>query len=244
MKHIFSFLMISISLIVFWGCPPKPVVTPDAATIDDADRQFASAEKLLTDDFPRDALLLYRDFLQQHPDHPMAPAALMKIGQIHVTLKNYAEARYAYEQLLTQFPQSAFLNDARFEILHTYYRQGEYQEVIARAPLTLNELDSRESVFKTYALVGDAYLASGYALDAFRMYFAAQGQSSESEQEFIMGKMKEAVAQIETENIQLLLDIVDQDQLRGDLLFQLGLNFTMQEKYHEAMAVLQRLIEQ
>jgi ABC-type branched-subunit amino acid transport system substrate-binding protein len=228
-------------LAALWSCGPKPAVTP--TSLESADQLFQMAEDQFQAKSYENALPLFKDYLQKYPDEAMAPAALMKIGIIYSALANYEEARHAYEQLTSQYPTTSFTQDAYFEYLFSYYQAGEYNELIQRAPAVLQNLESTEHIFRTYALMGDAYMAMGSPIDAIQFYIEAQNRSTMLGQEAIALKIKEAIAQLDSDDVAILLDTAEERLPVDYLLFQLGLNYAMEEKYGDAINVLEEFIE-
>jgi branched-chain amino acid transport system substrate-binding protein len=231
-------------LLVFSACVQKPPFTTEPAPIGVEDELFTAAEKMFEfQDYPQ-SLEAYRAYVDQYPDRPLAPAALMKIGKINSILGNYVESRRAYNRLISEYPRSSFNPDARVEILFTLYQEGAYSAVIEQASDVLRSLDSAPHIFRTYALVGDAYLALGSPADAFRYYVEARQISSELEQEAITKKIKASIAQLDSATIIELLKSWKINLPRDYLMFQLGLNYAMEEKYDDALVAFEEFINQ
>jgi branched-chain amino acid transport system substrate-binding protein len=231
-------------ILVFSACVQKPPVSTEPAPIGAEDELFVAAEKMLEfQDYPQ-ALEAYRAYVNQYPDRPMAPAALMKIGKINSILGNYVESRRVYHRLISEYPWSSFNPDARVEILFTLYQEGAYSAVIEQASDVLRSLDSAQHIFRTYALVGDAYLALGSPADAFKYYVEARQIASEEEQEAITQKIKASIAQLDSATIIELLKSSEINLPREYLMFQLGLNYAMEEKYDDALMAFEKFIEQ
>jgi branched-chain amino acid transport system substrate-binding protein len=231
-------------LMALSACVAKPPVSsgpvPAAGIENDL---FAAAEKLYeAQEYPQ-ALDAYRDFINTYPDRSLAPAALMKIGKINSILGNDDEARRAYARLISEYPGSSFNPDARVEMLFSYYHERDYAQVIEQAPDVLRNLDSPPHVFRVYALMGDAYLALGSPVDAFKYYLEAQQRATGFEQEAITEKLKGVIAQLDSEQILKLLEGMDNKVFQGYLMFQLGLNYVMHEKYREALVALGNFLD-
>lgn len=231
-------------ILVFSACVQKPPVSTEPAPIGAEDELFVAAEKMFEfQDYPQ-ALEAYRAYVNQYPDRPMAPAALMKIGKINSILGNYVESRRVYHRLISEYPWSSFNPDARVEILFTLYQEGAYSAVIEQASDVLRSLDSAPHIFRTYALVGDAYLALGMPADAFKYYVEARQIASEDEQEAITQKIKASIAQLDSATIIELLNSSEINLPREYLMFQLGLNYAMAEKYDDALMAFEKFIAQ
>jgi len=225
------------------ACVPKPGVKPGTAPSGSADELFLKAEQQFQTESYEDALISYNDYLLYFSEKPMAPAALMKIGIINSKLGNYNTARQAYQRLIVEYPGSSLIQDALFEMLFAFYKESQFQEVVNRAAETLENMDSPDHIFRTYALIGDAYMAMESPIDAIQYYLEAQRRSTAFDQESLALKLKEAIALLESDDVAILLDSAEERLPMDYLLFQLGLNFAMEEKYGDALRVLEEFIE-
>ncbi len=82
------------------------------------------------DDYPT-ARKEFRDFLDTAPaDHALLKWALLYLGESELRLKNMQDAADAFEQLLTQFPDSPLVDDARFGLARAYESLERRQEAI------------------------------------------------------------------------------------------------------------------
>jgi ABC-type branched-subunit amino acid transport system substrate-binding protein len=79
--------------------------------------------------------------------------------------------------------------------------------------------------------------------DAVNYYIMALRKSKDPEKDSIVKKLKDAVWGLEPEDIIALFNQVKDDALKGYLLFQLGLNYTEEERYDEALKVLTAFAE-
>jgi ABC-type branched-subunit amino acid transport system substrate-binding protein len=243
MKLKFSIIILS-AVVLVWACTPKPVTTPGPYQLTSEDELFSRAEKLYESKSYEEALGLYDEYFRQYPTKPLAAAALMKIGIIHALTGEYEDARAAFQNIFSSYPTSPFVPDALVEGLFTYYQQGRYQDVIRLAPDILNDIDSRPHTFRVYALVGDTYMAQGAPIDAIDYYARAQEFASGQEVEAIGEKFREAIAQLDSEDVAILIKHPDDSLPMDFLLFQLGLNYAMEEKYDDALTVLNQFVEQ
>ncbi len=238
-----TILIVLAALAFVWACAPKPIITPGPYQVTGEDELFSRAEKFFESESYEEALGLYDEYLRQYPDKPLAAAALMKIGIIRALKGNYEDARAAFRNILSAYPTSPFVPDAMVEELFTYYRQERYQDVIQLAPDTLNNIDSRPHIFRVYALVGDTYMAQGAPIDAIDYYARAQEFATGHEVEAIGEKFREAIAQLDSEDVAILIKHPDESLPMDYLLFQLGLNYALEEKYDDALTILDQFIE-
>jgi branched-chain amino acid transport system substrate-binding protein len=225
------------------ACAAKSGLPPGAAPSEEADALFAEAEDLFGTGSYNDALALYDEYVRQYGKGPLAAAALMKIGYIRAVNGEYELARAAYRRVVSDYPASSFVQDALVEELATYYQQGRYGDVIQHAPDTLQRIDSKLHIFKTYALVGDAYMAMDAPIEALDFYVRSQEFASELELEAIKAKIKEAIAQLDAADIAILVEHPDESLPMDFLLYQLGLDYALAEKYDEALTVLNEFID-
>ena len=232
------------ALSLIWACAPKPATTPGPYQATREDELFSRAENLFGSQSYEEAMGLYNEYLQQYPGKSLAAAALMKIGIIHALQEDYEEARTAFRNILSTYPDSLFVPDAMVEELFTYYQQQRYQDVIQLAPDILKNIDSRPHIFRVYALVGDTYMAQGAPIDALDYYARAQELATVQEVEAIGEKFREAIAQLDSEDVAILIKHPDESLPMDYLLFQLGLNYAMEEKYDDALLILGQFIDQ
>ena len=242
MKLKFSIIILSAAALV-WACAPKPVLTPGPYPVTGEDALFVRAEKLFESESYDEALALYDEYFKRFSDKALAAAALMKIGIIRALQQDYEGARAAFRNILSAYPATPFAPDAMVEELFTYYQQGRYQDVVQLAPDILENLDSRPHLLRVYALVGDTYMAQGAPVDALDYYARAQEFASGQELEAIGEKFKEAIAQLDSEDVAILIKYPDESLPMDYLLFQLGLNYAMEEKYDDALTILNQFIE-
>jgi ABC-type branched-subunit amino acid transport system substrate-binding protein len=226
-------------VLFLWACVPK--MAP--IRLDPADALFSRAEKMLQAESYPEALDAYSEFLEKYPDRPLADAALMKIGSVYAILGDNEKARNAYERLIAEYPDSIFVSDARIEILTTYYNQGYYEKVIAQAADLIEVLVSRGHFLRVYVLLGDTYMALGAPKDAVYYYVLAIGQAEAPDKESILITLKDALRHLGSADLVSLISPLKDDVPKGYLMFQLGLNYTEEEKYNEALTVLSAFIE-
>jgi len=232
-------VMLIVAALFLGACAIKPVPEKTGPGY----QLFSQAEKMAQAKSYEKALAHFREYLERFPDAPLADAALMKMGSIHTILGDFEQARRIYQRLLDEYPGSHFISDARFEILVTYYKQGEYGNVIEQAPHFLKQEPSRVHILRTYVLLGDTYKAMSSPKDAVNYYIMALRKSKEPEKYSIVKKLKDAVWGLELEDIEILFNQVKDEALKGYLMFQLGLNYAEEERYDEALKVLAAFIE-
>ena len=180
------------------ACVQKPPVSTVPVPEGVEDQLFVVGETQFEAQDYAAALAAYQAYVNQYPDRPLAPAAWMKIGNINVIHGKYDEARQAYRHLIAEYPRSPFNADAQVNILLTFYQQEDYRAVIEQAPEVLWSIDSTPHIFRTYALVGDAYLELGSPMEAFQYYGEASLVATELEKEGLDHKIEAAIAQLDS----------------------------------------------
>ena len=221
------------------ACAQGPAVKSGTETSEQANALFLRAEEKYGTGAYEDALVLYRDYVDRYADQPMAGAALMKIGSIQVNLQDFPRAKAAYERIISEFPGDQFANDARIEILNVLYQQGEYREVIGEGAVTLEAVDSSDHIFKTYAVVGDAYVALNSPLDAVEFYAQARHYASADDQPAIDARLQDAIMQLQPDDVSDFISRTESILPLDFILYQLGMSYAMQENYSQALAILE-----
>jgi len=236
-------LFLLLLAIILGACVPKTVVYQVPAESVPQNALFSKAEKLFQEKSYQEALEAYNEYLLHFPDKPLAGSALLKTGAVHTALGRHAKAREVYQRLISQYPQSSFAKDAQVEILASFYNEGRYAEIIQQAAGVLKQAVSRSHIYRTYALLGDTYLAMGSPVDAVTCYTSAYKTSNDLEKEGLIARLKEAVAQLDSKEIVSMLRQMEGGFPTGYLLYQLGLNHFENEAYEDAAKVLSTFSE-
>ena len=79
----FVALFLGMMLFCFYGCGPRVVVKP--APDDMEEDLFLKAERSFSAGKYETALTQYKAYVELHPDSPLAPGALMKMGRIYTS---------------------------------------------------------------------------------------------------------------------------------------------------------------
>lgn len=240
LKHILISLC---ALTFFTACATKPGVIPDSLPAERDNELFSRAEKLFASKAYDEAAVLYDEYFSRNADKPLATTALMKIGIIHALSGDYDKARAAYGKIVSEYPSSALVPDALAEDLFTYFQEGRYQDVIDLAPGVLQRVDSRANIFKIHTLLGDTHMAMGSLIDAIDNYARARALAILSEQEVVTDKLQEAIARLDSTDIAILVSRPDEYLPMDYLMFQLGFNYAMEERYDEALTTLTEYLD-
>lgn len=246
--------MLACLVLLLFACAPKPPVEPPVkpppslpempppVVTDTGENIFFEAEALLAQKAYADALNKYDQYLQGFPDGQFLEKALFGAATVHLTLENADQAIAFYKRLIENFPHSLYVPDAWIGILTAYERQEKYSELIDQAVALPDDMLTNELSVKKYLLMGDAYMAMKFPVDAVSIYTKALAKAPAAERKAIDTKIKNAVFHLEQAEIMYLLGLVTDDQTVGYLMYQLGLNRIAYEKYEDAMSILSSLL--
>jgi len=241
MKSTVSILIVSV-IAFFWACGPRPIPPPQPVEFHPGNALFSKAEKLFQKKEYDSALKLYNEYILNFPKGYLAAEALMKIGLIQTALGKNDEARKTFEQAIGKYPDSFFALTAKVEILTTLSNEGKYQQVIHRAGVILKTTNSRAHLFRTYILLGDSYLATGFAVDAFNSYLSAY-KKAEEEKEDLYAKIERAAKDADPKSVVRLLTRMGNELPADDLIYKLAVKKYEWKKYEDAVSLLSDFVE-
>ena len=76
------------------------------------------------------AISEFDSFVRKHPDDPLAPAYLMRIGIIHMDMGRDSEAQKILTRLTTDYKDSAEAKNAQYVLARTLYTAGNYDKAL------------------------------------------------------------------------------------------------------------------
>ena len=242
MKSTVSIFVVSV-IAFFWACGPRPIPPPQPVEFHPGNTLFSKAENLFQEKEYDNALKLYNKYLSNFPKGYLAAEALMKTGLIQTALGKNDEASKIYEQVIAQYPDSFFALTAKVEILATLFNEGKYQQVIRQADIILKTTNSRAHLLRTYILLGDSYLASGFAVDALDNYLSAYKKAENEEKDEIYAKIEWAAKNADPQSIVRLFTRTGNDLPADDLIYRLGVKKYEWKKYEDAVSLLSDFVE-
>ncbi len=238
--HPFLFLIIFFSIL---ACGPRPIPPPEPVPFHPGDAVFSRAEKMFQHKTYNKALAFYDEYLIRYPDGHLAAEAMLKKGLIYTVLGKNVLSRKTLQQLITKFPDSPLVLDAKSQLLLTLFNEGKYQETIDGAMDVLKTTDSKTFALNATMLLGDSYLAIGSFLDALDAYLTAFSRLNDKEKEKVMVKIESAANQIDSKAIiDLLLRYEDVMPVQ-DLIYRLGLSKLKVKRYEDAKGLLSEVIK-
>ena len=242
MKSTVCILLVSF-IAFFWACGPRPIPPPHPVEFHPGTPLFSKAEKLFQKKEYENALELYNEYISNFPKGYLAAEALMKIGLIQTALGENDAARKIYEQIIDRYPDSFFALTAKVEILTTLSNEGKYQQVIRRAGVILKSTNSKAYLLRTYILLGDSYLATGFAVDALDSYLSAYKKAAEEEKENLYPKIEWAAKDADPKSILRLLTRMATELPADDLIYRLGVKKYEWKKYEDSVSLLSVFVE-
>ena len=231
-------ITILVVLLFFLSCVPKAVIPPVIEEVVTQEELFLRAEKLFNEKSYREALNTYERYLSSFPEGPFAANALMKTGMIYIAVNKNKKARKILNRLLSEYPNSPLVYNARVEILITYYNEEEFSEVIQLASSLLEGKISKANIGRIYTILGNTYVAMDSPEDSIYFYAMAHQMSEDPKKESIIVKMKEAVSMLDSASILSLLNYIEDKLPKGYLMYQLGVKYSKEEKPDEAVRAL------
>ena len=242
MKSTVRIFVVSV-IAFFWACGPRPTPPPQPVEFHPGNTLFSKAEKLFQEKEYDNALKLYNKYISNFPKGYLAAEALMKTGLIQTALGKNDEASKIYEQVIAQYPDSFFALTAKVEILATLFNKGKYQQVIRQADIILKTTNSRAHLLRTYILLGDSYLASGFAVDALDNYLSAYKKAENEEKDEIYAKIEWAAKNADPQSIVRLFTRTGNDLPADDHIYRLGVKKYEWKKYEDAVSLLSDFVE-
>jgi ABC-type branched-subunit amino acid transport system substrate-binding protein/outer membrane protein assembly factor BamD (BamD/ComL family) len=242
MKSTACILLVSV-IAFFWACGPRPVPPPQPVEFHPGTPLFSKAEKLFQKKEYDNALELYNEYISNFPKGYLTAEALMKIGLIQTALGKNEDARKIYEQIVDRYPDSFFALTAKVEILTTLSNEGKYEQVIRRAGVILKTTNSKAHLLRTHILLGDSYLATGFAVDAIDSYLSAYKKATEEEKENLYPKIERAAKDADPKSIVRLLTPMGTELPADDLIYRLGVKKYEWKKYEDAVSLLSDFVE-
>ena len=242
-----------ITLLLLLSCGHKVVVTSTLPPVEPPDiyqlepdndnaTLFADAEQSFNNQAYSQALILYRQYLADFPHGAEASLALMRIGSIHEIMGDSTKALRRFEQLITTYPNSSLTSKAMIRRLMILYQKARYQEIIDQTEIVLARDISTNQRIHLYDLLGNTYTAVGYLQDAIYYYALAIEPAQGEAKEKIVVKLKEALRQLSSDDMVILLPRLQDNISGGYLLFQLGTNQVNEGRYEQAIDIISTLI--
>jgi tol-pal system protein YbgF len=126
---------------------------PQAPTKNNVQDQYDKAYATYTDQRYDEALSLFKNFIQQFPQHDLADNAQYWIGEIHYDMENYQGALLAFEEVTKKYADQNKAPDALLKIGYCYMALDDpnnaqlfFKRVIKNYPFSEAEAKAREKL--------------------------------------------------------------------------------------------------
>jgi branched-chain amino acid transport system substrate-binding protein len=239
-----SFLLLGLFLIP--ACAPSRVSTrqgvPSSAESIEALKRFEKAEHLFQEQAYLEALDIYKDYLREFPGGSLADTALMKIGLVYMAVEDYPQARQAFESLVSHYPNSPFVEDARLNVIVTYDKEGDYRSAERYAGSALRSAQTPHQAFRIHNLMGYTYSASNQFKDGIESFMKAYQLASGQERTETLSKVKELITYLKEPELKSLLETYGDSIPGGYLRLQLAREYASEDLVDMAMKVLSDMI--
>lgn len=229
-------------MLLFFACAPRQFLTKKILSKTPGSRLFLKAEeKFETGSYDR-ALELYIDFLRMYPESELAPSALYKIGAIRSSADDYEAARKAFRQIITDYPESMLVSDARIDILAAYYSEGRYGDVIDYASEIDDETLSDDLAFRKHAVLADANVALGSYKNAAGDVLDMYARAPEPNRHRVLAKLDRITDKLGSADMLTLLDGVADQELRCFFMYSLAQTYSGEGDYESATEMLSEFV--
>ncbi len=239
-----SFLLLGLFLIP--ACAPSGVSTrqgvPFSAESIDALKRFEKAEHLFQEQAYLEALDIYKDYLREFPGGSLVDTALMKIGLVYMAVEDYPQARQAFESLVSRYPNSPFVEDARLNVIVAYDKEGDYRSAERYAGSALRSAQTPHQAFRIHNLMGYTYSASNQFKDGIESFMKAYQLASGQERTETLSKVKELITYLKEPELKSLLETYGDRIPGGYLRLQLAREYASEDLVDMAMNVLSDMI--
>ena len=201
-------------------------------------KRFEEAERLFQERAYSQAVGIYQDYLGRFPKGPLVDTALMKTGAVYMAAEDYQQARQAFKRLVYECPKSPFAEDARFNVVLTYYNEADYRSALRYGKSFLKMATSRLQKSRIYNLIGYTCTADKRFKDAIKNYMDAYRLASDQDRMEIMRKVREVIIYLKESELNSLIGLYKKKAPGGYLRLRLAKKYASDDMLEPAMKVL------
>ena len=231
--------------LIFAGCAPELIsVLPTEPVPDSADLSgYEKAEDLFENGRYMESLDGFNSFLRKTEGGFFADAALLKIGLILRKIGSDDDALTVFARMIREYPESPLLSDAVLEILTIEYDKGDFASVIAMGTTYTDSTDLNLSRNQLFFIIADAYGMLGANLDAARFYYRAWNTELGVKADTARVAFNRSIEELDADALRQLFTEVKDPSFTSTLLYKLSMAFILEERYDEALDVLQIFVD-
>lgn len=236
-----TYLLI-VGLVAFCACAPgrRPITPkpPVSAELSRAMEQLEKADLLFQKQAYSEAIEIYQDHLRQFPKGPLRDAALMKTGRAYLAMRDYQQARREFHRLIRNYPKSLLVDDARFNVILAYYKEGNYRAATNYAVSILRFARTPLHRSRIHNLMGHSYSANRQFADGIKSFMNAYRLAGPPDRAEILRNVQEVMAYLEEPELKALLEVYTDGVLGGYLRLQLARMYASEDRIEPAMEAL------
>jgi len=228
-------------LLVAAGCGPKPLTTipSQPSPRRPGSEALKHAEQAFENGFYRDALDGYNAYLRFTDGDS---GALYQIGKIYRIIGRSEDAHAVFARLIREYPQRPQYLTAISERLAMWHAAGQYEEIVTHTAAYSEKILQSDSSGPILIQIADAYTALGEPMNAAGFYLKSWEKGPDEIMESAWNGLQQSVGQLSAEEMQLLIAQVEDRRAMGLLLYQLGMALILDEKYDDALDVLDSFV--
>ena len=238
--------LLLVALLVLWICMPAcaPIIEeiPESPEVTQALELFEEAEQLFQERAYSEALAIYKDHLGRFPKGPHVDIALMKMGSVYMALGQYTHARRTFLSLVRKYPRSPFVQDARYNVILTYYEEGKYPSAVKYANSVLGLAKTPRQKLRIHNLMGYSYSANKQFKEGLENYMCVYQLADSQERIEIMIKIKDIITYLKEPELNSLLDVYKDKVPGGYLRLQLAKEYEVEDQIEPAIKVLSEFV--
>jgi ABC-type branched-subunit amino acid transport system substrate-binding protein len=145
--------------------------------------------------------------------------------------------------LVTEFPQSALVNDARLAIFDLLMLNQKTDDAIAQAEAILLSNPDDEMRRQLWQRLARHHHEAGETVDSAAYFFMLYKSAPEKERAQWADRLYEVIGRLQPNDIDALWDQMDDDLTRSHLMYRYATLQVTQENYDEALEVLTAFLE-
>ena len=220
------------------ACMPKGPQAPPEIGRTAEDLFFQQAEDAFQQQDLDKALSIYSQYVAQHPRGRHTDLALNRIAFIYKSQGINDASQAFYQRLVTEFPESPYLNEAKLGIIDLYILSQRPEDAIELAQQMLATEMSPDIRRELLQRLTEQHRASGSLIDSTAYGYMLYKSAPESDKQLWADKLKQTIDQLDAQDIILLWDRVDDKLIRSYLMYRYAVVQVVAENYDDALEVL------
>lgn len=131
---------------------------------------FKTAEQAFNNGYVDDAIKLFSDFVENHPESAMADDAYLRLGELYLQEGNSDEAINNFEKIITDYVGSDLMIEAKHKLSLTYFSKGFYNDAIQALKSLMTMPMGKTRKVAVTATIADSYFNLGRKMEALSWY--------------------------------------------------------------------------